>query len=714
MPLHLVLDPNSENSAEPGAVEVNDELNFLKRVGGSDVLFIRGRFLCDWASNVARARGWHVDWRSAPSLELRQACPALSQEQAKIFIARFADLRQFQRPISILELATSRWPEMDPTGKSDEETAWAWLVWRAGAELEADEQVVADSVASHLFSHEPNLRSLLADNKDEAWKRIKEWLRCEPSDIKSAYQHSVPLPVWIIERLKQEWKLDAVRSRGVFFEDLVQAGSPRFILQEAASIVCAYCQRNPQHLTTELLADIKPFIAFRDWSIVRELLPAKDPGSPPTVVADLFSWFAEDYLNYRLKNDSASQYGDRMRELGREFGLWYLAFYANARTGGEGGDLMSWSKTAQLAADSGVVKLLIVLDGLGYVDAKQVTEFISIECGRLALDTFELIFAPLPTVTHFAKRSLMAGVTPLQAFEEDEIGAIETREPEVIRALNEATPGQVVIWSVLEPDKTYHKSLEAQTIAYEVEGRLRSIARRVARIVNGVGDSQRLSVVITTDHGRLLSASRRIHDVPQNMQGHGRAAWGQDTFPFNKDGIYVDGPIAYIDPARFGLPETAAIVLSDDAFRTSDGRSGLESFAHGGVFPEEVLIPWVRFTRDRSPLSLDIRIAGSGQAGALGKFTLDVSNTSEVRIEIVQIQLSFVDSPLDTHVSVGPLARVSTQWTVSNWPRQADLPNVKATVVCSLPTGEREFFNVLPEFNVEEMYSRGTVLDDLL
>jgi hypothetical protein len=256
--------------------------------------------------------------------------------------------------------------------------------------------------------------------------------------------------------------------------------------------------------------------------------------------------------------------------------------------------------------------------------------------------------------------------------------------------------------------------LEAQTLAYEVEGRLRSIAKRIARIVNEVEDTQKLRVLITTDHGRLLSSSRRIHNVPKDMQAHGRAAWGMSSAPFDSDGIHVEGDIAFIDPGRFGLPEAASIVISDDAFLTSDGRTGVESFAHGGVFPEEVLIPWIQLTRDRQPLRLTLNLTGSGMAGAAGKLRLKISNTSDVRVEILQVQLSFSDTPLNTNVSVAPFAGSTIEWTIADWPQKSDLQNLQAAVLCAVPSGEREVFRITPEFTVEEMYSRETILDDLL
>ncbi len=716
MPGKIVLDPSKENTTDPGCLEVTEELDFLRNINTSEVLFIRGRFLCDWALDVALARGWNYSRLTAPSSELRQACPTLSEEGAKLFLSRFGELDKRIRPISLWKLSITRWPEIDPEGKSEVEHAWAWLLWRAKVQLDPDEQIVVTTLGDSCFPQQyPALRNAYAvADAEAAWKSIKEWLRCEPEAFGFPGRPEGKLPFWITARLQDEWKLKAIETRGTFFTALVNAGASRDILRSAAAILSAYYTRNSQYLTPEILTLVKPFQSFQDWIRLQDFLPPSDPGQPPTNLPDLFAWFSNEYLNYRLRNTGTAEYSCRIRDLGREFGLWYLRFYSNARTGGAGRDIMSWSKTAKVAAEAGYVKLLIVLDGMGYIDAKQVTTFIADASRRLSLDDSELVLAPLPTVTHFAKPALMAGVTPVQAFEETEIGSIETRDPAVITALNQAQPADVVIWSVLEPDKTYHKPLDSQTLAFEVEARLQSIARRIARIVDEVHDSKKMRVYITTDHGRLLSVSTRSHDVPIGMKPHGRAAWGPVSLPFDSDGIYVDGELAFIDAARFGLPETAAMVLSEDAFFTADGKTGRESFTHGGVFPEEVLIPWLQFTRDRAPLKIIIRITGHGISGASGRMRLEVNNTSDVRIEVMQLHLSFSSVPLDIKMAVSPLTRLGSDWTVASWPQKNELPAILATVICGLPTGERETYRVIPEFTVDEMYSRDTILDDLL
>lgn len=712
----VTLDPHGEFAPTPGFARVGDEVAFLRSFRDSAPLLVQGEALCNWAVDVALARGWTYRWHTAPSVEVVRSCPGLTQDQAKKFILRICSVDSFKRPLSIIDLTVARWPELDSLGKTEAEQVWTWLMWRAFANLDSDEEAVVRAFgASSANGEVPELRQAFAvSNAEEAWQLIRIWLRCADSGSDLPICPARSLPSKAVDRLEKEWKIRAVQTNGDFFRELLESGSPQFVLKLAASVASLFYRSNSDKLTSERIALIRPFLRFQEWEALLALLPAKDPGAAPTNIPELFDWYTNQYLPFRLRGTRTPEHFEQVRKIGREFGLWYLRFYSNARTGAVGGNLLSWSKTADLEGSSSSVNLLLVLDGLGYADAQQIQQLITDETSRLSVDEVEILLAPLPTITRFAKPSLMAGVNPAQAFDEGEIGTVRTRDPDVIRALNEAAAGTIVIWSLLEPDKTYHTGLDEETIRSEVSGRLRSVAQRVSRIVNEVTDSQHLRIFVTTDHGRLLSKSRRVHEVPANMKAHGRAAWGQLSVPFDTDGIYIQEDLAYIEAQRFGLPEPSAIILSDDAFLTSDGRTGTETFPHGGVFPEEVLIPWIRFTRDRGPITLSINITGKGVAGASGKLLLDVTNASDVPIEIVQLNILTVNIHIDMNLRLKPFKRASAEWSLSTWPEKKDLPDLKANVTYVLPAGERQTVQATPVLTVEEMYSRDTILDDLL
>jgi hypothetical protein len=524
------------------------------------------------------------------------------------------------------------------------------------------------------------------------------------------------MPAWVVERLETEWKVLAVHSRGGFFHELLDAEAPRFILKPAAAVCSKYYRNNPEALSPDIVRLMNPYLSLQDWELLQSLLPATDPGPNPPTLAEVCDWFVQQYLPYRARNRNRTEYSDRICVLAREFGLWCLRFYARAIAGGPGGSLLSWSRTAELENNSSSVNLLVVLDGLGFTDAKQVTQYITDEIPRLSMDRLEIVLSPLPTITYFAKPALTRGVSPAQAFEDAEIGVIKTRDGDVATALDRAHAGTLIIWSLLEPDKTYHTRLEEQALRSEVSGRLLSITQRLARIIEKVSDRQKLRVILTTDHGRLLSTSQRACQVPAGMVAHGRAAWGEASVPFDREGIYVDGDVAYLNAERFALPDGkhAAVIMSDAAFLMSDGRSGVESFPHGGVFPEEVLIPWAEFTRDRGPLRISFNISGSGMAGALGHVRLNVINTSEIQVEVVQLVIPALGAPFSISLKVAPFKDGDVQLPVAKWPAAKELHDIEAVVTYVLPTGDRQTARTVASLTAEEMYKRDTTLDDLL
>jgi hypothetical protein len=713
MPRTVILDRSGENPIEPESILVEDGRSVLENAETSAVLFVRGR-ICDWVSELGRARGWDLQWRSSPSDELVSQCSSLTLNEASRFLERLPHWTTLSRPLMVADLAVMRWPELDPRGKAEVEYAWSWLLWRASCTVECDEIAVATAIAEQYLVNDPFALGSVreATTKQAAWKTIKAWLRCEKTAISLPERHEFEIPDWVIENLKHEWGFQAVESRGTFFSSILMSGATLTLLKASASLAAEYFRHNPGHLTADTLEMIKEFIPFREWSALQKCMPIPLPGPAPKELGTLFEWYSREYLPYRVASQ-AYEFSDDLQAILKEFGLWYLRFYSNARTGGIGGQLMSWSKTAKLSEERDCIKLLLILDGLGYLDGKQIAQFISLESPRLSLDALEIVLSPLPTITHFAKPALVAGMAPFHAFEEDP-AQIQTRDPEVIRALDSASPGDIVLFSILEPDKTYHKQTDMHTTAIEVEGRLKSVAARLSHIVQSVNDRAKLRVYITTDHGRMLGRAQRVIPVPNGMEAHGRAAWGRCSQTYDLDGVSADGEIAFLEPGRFGIPDSAAVILSNGAFLTNDGKTGSEPFPHGGVFPEEVLIPWMQFTRDRGPVELKIRITGAGRAGDSGKIRIEVDNASAVRVELLEVRFSHVNELLTPNWIINPMQQASREWSVAKWPDKNMLGDLRAAVNYSMPNGERTELAVKPELNVEEMYSREDVLGDLL
>ncbi len=188
----------------------------------------------------------------------------------------------------------------------------------------------------------------------------------------------------------------------------------------------------------------------------------------------------------------------------------------------------------------------------------------------------------------------------------------------------------------------------------------------------------RLRVVITTDHGRLLSDSERLHPVPAGMTSHQRAAWGHYDGRFAASGVILEPgeQVAYLNGPRFNVSEHCAVVVTDASFQANDGRAGTDHFAHGGLFPEEVIIPWVEMLRDAEPPAVTCTASGRAREGREGEITLQFTNPSQIELQLLSVTFVWGKRPpqeISIDHRLPALGQKTVTSTISSWPSKPDI-----------------------------------------
>lgn len=710
----IILDPQGNAPQEAGYRLIEDDIALLRGVLEGENLFVRGERLCNWASQIAFARDMSQVWRKSPAQELAEDGLGISVTVAGKYLASLGDrASSLPRPVKVIDVVKSLWPdhflwEQGPSARH----AFHWLLWCIETSpTNEDSNLLQVWREKWLVDAAPTFDSAYkVIFFDDAWATLQKWLGL----VKSNKEFPPPpaqLPSQLLKKLEDDWLKQLVKSDGAYFTTILDLNPSRQIASALAQLTCSFFTQNPAYFTKEYAQALAPYLNFADHENILNLLPPDDPGLPPHEFDQLVRWFKNAYLPYRIK--SASSCDSRTREIARQFASWFLEFYAKARTGADGAEYMSWCRTARLAKECAAVTLLVVLDGLGFRDGEYLAKVITNKSQRVEIDEIDVIVSPLPTVTCLAKPALFTGFHPTCALEEDRIGPVERKSAEVIKTLNGSAPGDIVIWSILEPDHTYHHSSDPDSIRSEVDGWLLGFGGRLVDVMHLVSDTKNLRVVITTDHGRLLSSAKRLHPVPDGMEAHGRVAWGNINFDFDEKGFFIDGNIAYLHPGRFGTPEVCGLLLNDDAFYTANGRSGIEYFPHGGVFPEEVLIPWIQLSRDRKAISIEVVLRGTGIAKSNGRYVLEILNTSQVRINLLEMEIPSLSFKVPLRFEVPPLNKRVSEIPVTYWPTTSESQSVEAIIVYSLPTGERKTVRIKPELIVEEMYQQEDILSDL-
>jgi len=714
-----VLDEQGLNPVPAGHVLVEDDVAFMENALIGRPLFIRGRNLCQWAKDLCRARSIKFQVLSSPLAELMCGCPGLVEDAAKQILAKLP-VAKLRRPADIRAVAALLWPDVDLwTGQPGAEHAVDFLWWFSQRDLAPAEEILVKALASEWRITLPaDFRHLYAAQSPQAaWALLCEWLGITPQLRNWPPIPWRPFPPLLFATLKREWTVTTVQSGGIFLKGLIERGVHRPLLQVAAEVVAKYYQNNPKCLDAEKLHRVARYVSEDTYRSLRQLLPPEPPAILPTSVEDVVEWFMRQYLPFRewVRDSRRQEQRGHLEEIAREFGLWYLHMYAQARVGGSGSQKLSWCRTAHLgrgARDS--VTLLIVLDGLCYEDGRRLCASLEARSPRLALDFLDIVLAPLPTVTSFAKAALLAGAHPARALEETPLGIMATKDQDVVGAVGGASAGQVIIWSVVEPDRTYHNQSDPVAAVHCVRRTLEDLADRIRIVAEAVPPEIKLRIVITTDHGRLMDFARCLQPPPSHMQAHGRAAWGPFERTFEKSGVLVEGDVAYLHPQRFGLPVSCAILLSGDAFSGSSGTKVSEAYPHGGVYPEEVFIPWAQFTRDRKPLDLSIAVNGSGTARARGELQATVLNPSDLVIRITRLELPALKVGFDLEEKGAAMSTTKIGIAVAVWPTADELRHLQeGYLYYSLPSGDGYRARFEPEMTSQELYVQTDILGDL-
>ena len=646
----MLLDRNCDAQVPAGYFLVSSEVEFLQHAVSSQPLLIRGHILCDWAETFCRARKLPFAEAPSPTRELQTLCPTLTGQDIKALVSRlgpaFFDLERPLTVVRILQALDPRplWNETQPGPAQAAE----WLLWVYAANPAAWLQPLLASVS------EPWRRAAVpelaepyaATDSETALHLLDGWLWLQ-SNSRWAKLGEFPadVPAELVDRARDVWRERATATRGAFFEDLYSEPAPYKLKQVAAHEAWLYYVHRPQDLTEDRLQHLAEFLPREEQNVLRRVLAPTKPGDLPETPEGVLHWFEKEYLPYRgwQSQNSVAEALPDVEHAARQFADWYLDRYPQALMGHPMRQMLSFIRVRGLAGTQpNAVVLLIVLDGLHAGDARLLEQKVrAATSGRLTILERRLAFAPLPTVTQFCKDSLLKGVPPALAKDLPEVGMLLPESGRPVEKLRHTHAGQLYIWSLLEPDHIYHSRNTYESLLQDVETQLDGLARKIADIVKQIPQELPLQIVITTDHGRIMARCPRRIPVPPGMQSHGRAAWGSSEAQFDDTGYAVVGNLVYLHASRFGMAEDVAMCLGQDAFETNDGKGGVEAYPHGGLYPEEVIVPWLALARDVEKPAMIITISGRGTAGKHGQLALKVSNANDIGVGLVNVQLYF-------------------------------------------------------------------------
>ncbi len=729
-PSAVLLDRQGDGNPPSAYLVVESEAQFLNTALSGRPLLVRGEALCRWAETFLRGRGTAYREIESPVAALRRACPALTVAQAtELKAALGTNLDRISESLTVRGILQAVYPSGPWDLHPSRAHAARWLLWLA-------DQLVAPYVsplvtlqaerwASECDAAEEGLYG--ASNREAACRLLNDWLGLgEGADalMRELGPFPVDVPDNLLRQVRERWSVEIQQSGGASYERISARPIPSRLAEVIAEEAYGYYSRHTEAVSLQVIQSLELALPASYGSRLRNLVPPEDPGAVPSSRIEILAWFLECYLPFRQwqaehGGDSARK---RVTELAREFAEWYLAAYPVALHGGDGHAELTFTLSGNLQSGAAEgVTLWVILDGMHYPDSQLLARALQQSSLRLSVEAHRAALAPLPTITMFCKPALQSGAPPAVAIADrgTSLSSVQSipRNQDPAERMRTAVPGDVYVWSVLEPDSTYHTQADRPSVVAAARGQLIRLADQIAGAMLAVPDGMPLRCVITTDHGRLLGPSVRALEPPDGMVAHGRAAWGSSAKIFDQSGVALEGDVAYLQAQRFQLPDDCAIILGDASFITADGRRGTELFTHGGCYPEEVIVPWVELVRDRTKPRAVCRLTGAGRAGSPGELNLHLENAGDIPLALVSLSLRFGDAPPKRAGLAGtaaPRSSLDAPVPVDSWPTKAQASRASALVTLEQQSGARWEFQATVTIESEEMYAREDILGDLL
>jgi hypothetical protein len=720
MNTEILLDYEGDLPTPPDVQVITSEVEFLCHALGDQPLLIRGERLCAWAEAFYSLREQPFKHLASPATALRHIYPALSSDNSKKLARKIALDTVFTEELSDVFILTHCYPDDYALwqGEPSPEHAARWLLWLYEHQPDKAEVVILEHFASGLerqAADAPEAAIYRAVNREEAKSLLWRWLGAAQENLAGLSAFPLDIPGKLLKEIKTEWMKRIIATQGRLFPQTLVLPLTLAVRQELAMVAAEFYleKENLHHLTREVLRQLHPYLNIQTLARLEESLPPPEPAPLPGEEDDVLDWFQFEYMPYRRWQ---ARFGDeRARKTviqqAQAFAQWYLLHYPRWLLDGK---RLSFQKSAELPNMAPqALTLCIILDGLPAWDAEDFVQAVSSKVERLALQQKSYCFAPLPTVTEFAKDALLKGVPPRLAPQSPPLGSILPDNISPKSGLKDARPGEVIFWRVAQPDTAYHFE-HGDKREREVRAKLESILQAIQEVVKNLPDRIPLHILITSDHGRLMNPKSPCRlPVPPAMQAHGRVAWGRHEHAFDESGFVINKQAGWVEiyGERFEMLYDMRIAWGEESFQNNKGSH--EPYPHGGLFPEEAIVPWFDFERDAEPLNLDITISGSGESGNIGSLLLNIINPSPMILECPLISLSN-GAQVNGKWRIAPRDVTRFSVPLNPWPSKADLFDLKAILLFLQPNGVTLIHEVIPTLEAKSLYERDeSLLKDL-
>ncbi|MHB1463289.1 MAG: alkaline phosphatase family protein [Armatimonadota bacterium] len=434
-----------------------------------------------------------------------------------------------------------------------------------------------------------------------------------------------------------------------------------------------------------------------------DLLSPKYPSSPDQLsdVSHWIDWTVNEYLPYRFWCERNARLDATLDEYCQMFQDWLYTNYHDIAANSNLALHKSLMRIRDWIPGPSKHLLVIIVDNLGVRFLPALQKAFT-KRGFASTNT-EYAVASLPTETAVGKKCLLSGnITQSDNATQDYSSLIDKWKGffgdrslyylSNISKINDILPEtpSVYFLNYLVLDDMLHKDQDATGKTYydSVDYYFDGLADQVCSWSDRNGISQDLQIAVVADHGSVLMDARAANLIDTAFfktfaeDRHHRFLRLSDDelllFPGN-----LQSQCFLFPRQQYGLSDNYAVAQRYYRFsNTSDG-----CYAHGGLSPEEVVVPVVMMSRALSVIEMPIITLKSKvfRYGNPAVFELVITNPGSFQIEDVSCNLSAeglqCGSAFCAAVNAVDMVSLSTNGKFTNTGRQVNMLKVNASFV---------------------------------
>jgi hypothetical protein len=389
------------------------------------------------------------------------------------------------------------------------------------------------------------------------------------------------------------------------------------------------CDESPQLISPDLLKSCQRFDSFEAQIFIQKLenylaCSHYRPLSPDASVEAALDWSVgyfdycrTDFLNKQTLDESINV----------SFTEWLLL--QTSRIARSESDWRECSKQIQSYLDSGYLVVVTVIDALSALNQDiLLDELATLDHLTIIPDT---LFAPLPTLTEIGKLAVLTGKpthslsnnseTALQQTYQTPLKIIKSwDDKDADKPITEQT--NLVVFFENRIDERLHDATSFEKHRADIKPIVRQLKRSIQ---SWLKDAAYRDVVffITADHGMTVTNGRYFGEPLGETKDRIFKLKSRETLPDDFVLVNQDSKDDYAVPkTRIGLTDAA--------------------LAHGGLTPEEVLIPFIKLVRptfEANKLPVETEMVGDCLRLSDKFWAIELRLTASVQVETVRLSL---------------------------------------------------------------------------